>query len=665
LLGQALRILRFKFSFCANVPSQYFRTIAGLTFVSRIFMQATGLHFQGTYLLGRTALRRKSMTPLTKETTEAASSTTQSAAPRAVAPAHSSTHLRSDAVSLEIPVKVHGSRITDVVRGTTPHTEPFEEQTTTMIIFAQGGVVKMTTPVTNGQMMVLTNLKTRQDVICRVLKVRNNPNLQAYVEIEFTHPQPGYWGVFFPTDGPEFAPRTASPGQSSHLDPEAKEKPSMPARPPVTPVVTMAPQNAASKTPAGSYTAPPAKPESAFISIGSQEEVQVSAASTLTAKKAPALEIVKDNRAANAPVNVPKKTPVVDFAQAPVESVAPVSAGLSIAELQGDAQSASMISASVAATETEEESQAAVSAESAAASSRSTFGTFGSSPAAASSREMFGASLGVPTATASPSGTESGKNWILIAACAAVAAVVAAGGTMYFYRTPAGGAATNSAAVTTSAPATPSAPTLVQNPPAQGSQAAQNVYVAPATPANSDVSPSTANTRANNTKPSKAVVTDHTETNAAANSMVGTLNARPVVSQRGRTNQTEAPTLDAAMTAPNIGSALPGMPGSANALPPPPSAPVRVGGELKEPKLISTIAPVYPIAARQASIDGDVVIHAVIDKNGSVAKADVISGPAMLRQAALTAVLRWKYAPSVLDGQPVSVEITVTVKFRR
>ncbi len=613
------------------------------------------------------------MTPLTKETTEAASSTTQSAAPRPVASAPASTHLRSDAVSLEIPVKVHGSRITDVVRGTTPHTEPFEEQTTTMIIFAQGGVVKMTTPVTNGQMMVLTNLKTRQDVICRVLKVRNNPNLQAYVEIEFTHPQPGYWGVFFPSDGPEFAPRTTSSGQSSHLEPEAKEKPSMPARPPVTPVVTMAPQNMAAKSPAASYNAPPAKPESAFISIGSQEEVQVSAASTLTAKKAPGLEIVKDPRAANVPASVPanvsstlpKKRSVAEATPSPIDLVAPVSAGLSIAELQGDEQSSSVISASVAASETEEESHEAASAESAAASSRSTFGTFGSSPAAASSREMFGASLGTAGATASPSGTESRKNWILIAACAAAAAVAATGGTMYFYRTPAGNAATSSAAVTTSAPATTSAPTVVQNQPAQGSPAPQNVYVAPAPPANSDVSQSAANARANNTKPSKAVVTDHTETSAVANTMAGTLNARPKVSQRGRTNQTEAPTLDAAMTAPNIGSALPGMPGSANALPPPPSAPVRVGGELKEPKLLSTTAPVYPVAARQASIDGDVVIHAVIDKNGSVAKADVISGPAMLRQAALTAVLRWKYAPSVLDGQAVSVETTVTVKFRR
>ena len=162
------------------------------------------------------------MTPLTKETVEATSQTAESAVPRTVAPAPNPTRQRSEAVSLEIPIKVHGSRVTEVVMGITPHTEPFEEQSTTMIVFAQGGVLKMSTPVTTGQMMVLTNLKTRQDVICRVLKVRNNPNLQSYVEIEFTHPQPGYWGVFFPSDDSESAPQARDVVSASEFGTENK-----------------------------------------------------------------------------------------------------------------------------------------------------------------------------------------------------------------------------------------------------------------------------------------------------------------------------------------------------------------------------------------------------------------------------------------------------------
>ena len=97
-------------------------------------------------------------------------------------------------------MKVHGSRVTEVVRGITPHTEPFEEETTTMIVFAHGGVLRMSTNVGSGQMLVITNIKTGQDAICRVVKVRSYTNVASYVEVEFTHALPGYWGVRFGTD---------------------------------------------------------------------------------------------------------------------------------------------------------------------------------------------------------------------------------------------------------------------------------------------------------------------------------------------------------------------------------------------------------------------------------------------------------------------------------
>ena len=80
-----------------------------------------------------------------------------------------------------------------------------------MIVFPQGGVVKMSTVVTVGQMLVLANLKSGHDAICRVVKVRACGLSQSYVEIEFTHPQPGYWGVRFPSDGFERAQQPAAP----------------------------------------------------------------------------------------------------------------------------------------------------------------------------------------------------------------------------------------------------------------------------------------------------------------------------------------------------------------------------------------------------------------------------------------------------------------------
>src|SRR5580704_3764388 len=146
------------------------------------------------------------MAPLTKDSVEATNSGTPTAVPQAGAlPKQASAgggHLRADALSLEVPVKVHGSRVTEVARGVAPRTEPFEEQTSTMIVFPQGAVLRMSTAVSASQMLVVTNLKTRQDAICRVIKVRTFSNMQGYVEVEFTHKQPGYWGVHFPSEGP-------------------------------------------------------------------------------------------------------------------------------------------------------------------------------------------------------------------------------------------------------------------------------------------------------------------------------------------------------------------------------------------------------------------------------------------------------------------------------
>ncbi len=105
--------------------------------------------------------------------------------------------------------------------------QPFEEQTTTMIVFPQGGVLRMSASVGAGQMLVLTNLKSKQDAICRVLKVRSFPNMQAYVEVEFTQAQPGYWGVYFAADSSavpaKAAPAAPSVASASSAGSEAEE----------------------------------------------------------------------------------------------------------------------------------------------------------------------------------------------------------------------------------------------------------------------------------------------------------------------------------------------------------------------------------------------------------------------------------------------------------
>jgi TonB family protein len=86
--------------------------------------------------------------------------------------------------------------------------------------------------------------------------------------------------------------------------------------------------------------------------------------------------------------------------------------------------------------------------------------------------------------------------------------------------------------------------------------------------------------------------------------------------------------------------------------------------QIKEPRLISSETPTYPAAARQTHTEGDIVVDIAIDQTGKVADAQVVSGPQILRQAALDALRHWRYEPSTLDGQPVPSKLSVRIKFR-
>jgi periplasmic protein TonB len=99
--------------------------------------------------------------------------------------------------------------------------------------------------------------------------------------------------------------------------------------------------------------------------------------------------------------------------------------------------------------------------------------------------------------------------------------------------------------------------------------------------------------------------------------------------------------------------------------PPKPTAPARIkqGGNVTAASIITQTRPVYPPLARQARIQGNVVLHAIIDKDGRVAQLEVVSGHPLLVQAALDAVKQWRYKPTQLNGDPVEVDTTITVTF--
>ncbi|MGA9884672.1 MAG: TonB family protein [Candidatus Acidiferrales bacterium] len=687
------------------------------------------------------------MTP-TKEQFEIGSSSAESENSQVKGrPRPESAHLRADAVSLEIPIKVHGSLVPNATSGAAPQAQPFEEQTTTMIVFPQGGVLKMSTAVSAGQVMVLTNLKSRQDAICRVVKVRAYGKTQSYVEVEFTSPQPGYWGVYFPTDGPEVArmappqPTADSPAATTPVPaatvashamptPPAQEPaaalPASPARPTTAslagspaglnaasliasteeqvPDVSWVPQTIAppiakaaepvvqAEAPQASSVPPrpaaPSKlPESSFASIGTKEDVEYVATGTKSTRQNPFAESAKRPPNADADISA-----AIDALIAPAASAASTSAA-----------SAPIATAPDRAADSDrvrEVSPANAPAPIATHAKPPTSHVAESAPEAALPvpKQMFGVMLDSAKPAIEEASQSSGGNMWLPIAIAAMLAVAGGGAYYYHMRTSAKAASSVSAAsgaaalapqpAVSQAPITqsvdPNAAAAMQTP--DRSAAVQSAEAAlPASTARDLMERSAARRADYSAKPrnpesfsnrhavapaeteSKPVASAQSQPNVAIPSTFGALSMHPVARTGAVDSAGAAPALETSGSPAMAAGSVPGIAALAPNVPAPPkpasSAPVRVGGKIQPPRLVSSVLPVYPSIAQQANVTGTVVIDTTINKNGNVSKMRVVSGPELLRGAALSALRQWKYEPSKLNGEPIAVQMVVSIQF--
>ncbi len=678
------------------------------------------------------------MAPLTKDSLDVANSTAAAPASQTSAPqrpaAPSGPTLRADALSLEVPVKVHGSRVTEVGRGVAPQTEPFEEETGTMIVFPHGGVLRMSTAVTASQMLVVTNLKTRQDAICRVIKVRTFSNMQGYVEVEFTHQQPGYWGVHFPSEGPAQAsasepapviasaapvvnpeapinpaPVQAAPTPAPFVAPPPPQAVTIPTPPVVTPAppppVVMAPVQppaapvapAASNPPAPIIPAPLSKPEPNFISFGTQEKVQPFASTTtVTAaeriaqssnatpartRPEPVLPTFDPETLESTPARDAHSVAAIDLLAAP--QAAPPPPSLTMTELRGDQLN---VQRGIAVAPPAEASHATAGAQQPTAdaadvpaqSSRAVFGSFSGGTALSGGHavpvDAFGARLDSShDASATQPGASRGNSWMLIAACVTLLFATVVGGVLYF-RPHTASLALNGAANSNS-PAVPQ-PLAFQTPAAVPDASTPEVMPAH----NSATHPVPVVAQAPGLTPSIVVngndstsdgprIVPKPAANLAPGMVKDSSEAHPVSTQRSDADLADqAPSVDAAPAADSANAgALSGIVSSNVSAPAAPEiqpeGPVKVGGNVREPRLISRVMPEYPLVAKQANIQGDVVVKTTIDQKGNVQDMKIVSGPAMLRGPALAALRRWRYEPSTLNGQPISVQMLVTIKF--
>ncbi|HKM82386.1 MAG TPA: TonB family protein [Candidatus Acidoferrum sp.] len=730
------------------------------------------------------------MPPIVKDS-ETAVATPNSAAPATtVAKTKDESPARPQPVALEIPVTVNGAR---TVEGSDKR-EPFSENTKTVLVFSHGAVIRLASSLAPGQLIFLTNEKTKKEVVCQVIKSKSHRSVTGYVELEFTEPAAGFWGMRFPSDHPvsaapapvsaHAAPRVAvsavpvppkavppplaapplaakpaapvssmpaipAPVKSAvELPPRPAPKPAplispvpvnIAAPPPAPPVIAPAAQQAVTVAPAVPPPPPSvgAKPEpvatkrvpfslpspdfAAAISSLFDSPAVSEAKPALTespkieavpAPAEPSTEQLKLQTArlqeqlssllfTETPVK-PPSSPVpagiaktespspevadklLQFAQADLKRAAPaevkpaapvrnfvppslaaeqVKVPAWLAPLARESEStipepiavpqlpalSATIPASLSASE---ESLAGGVTESHRSRHSSTFGgqLLGESSApmpAVASRSKKGLFIGIAATLLLAAGVvwymRQPDNLISSMLVSRPAPAQAANFTPAAVPTSAAQPAAPPASVTKPAPVPASSPAIHSEPPA----IAATTPVLAASPAAKN--PKTA---AHNTPPVEepkkpAVGEVHLATpvvNRAADSQSG--------------NESE-PSIDA-----NQSSNVDALAALAAGRPNEPTAPLPVGGDFQQARLLKSVPPIYPATARAQKISGEVKIDALVDPNGTVSNVKIISGPTLLYQAALDAVKQWKYEPAQLDGKPTAVHVTVTVHFR-
>ncbi|HEV2288883.1 MAG TPA: TonB family protein [Candidatus Acidoferrales bacterium] len=587
-----------------------------------------------------------------------ASSTTEIPVSPASPKTKSNETLEAEAIGMETAVRVHGSQITAVVLESTEHVEPFEEDTTTMIVFPRGGVVKLRARVRTGHALVLTNLQSKQTALCRIVQVNSAGTASSYVKLEFIQPAPGFWNIHFPSD-PQSAAAVKQPAPAAEsIAPPISAKPAIPAAAivPATPRIDVAPITVSAASPAVRETSIPVpvekKPvvaapptiEYAAPKIGQQEEL------VPLANEQPAIEMK---------IGIPTK-PLVAPAKPPVPAASSRSNANSAPTMRGSSEPPAFDTLS-----TEEE-------------------VFSREPEVTRPSPVNIQTSFDPSSISQPAAAKPRSHAFAITSIVIVVLGLAAGAGYYLRNHPLPfgllqRSRANSVAAQTSATPAASQPTAppssaVPTPPLSDSPAAKTASFAET--GHASTPPQTAITVTPVHSGEKVINSDEDQasSNTSANIYAGDLSAHAAITPHAAATISAQPpeiggTNAVGTAAEGLNSLVPGSTGSNLPTPasPPPvaSKPLPVqGGRATPPKLMHSVNPIYPQAAITSQIEGDVQIEAQIDAKGKVTSAKVLKGPTVLQTAAIDAVRQWRYSPATLDGKPVATEYVVMVNFR-
>jgi TonB family protein len=243
------------------------------------------------------------MAPILKELEAPIATPTASATAALPAKPANETPTRPQPVALEIPVTVNGARTVDG----SDKRAPFSESTQTVLVFSHGAVIRIATPLVPGQLVFLTNEKTKKEVVCQVVKSKASTGAGAYVELQFTEPSIGFWGLQIPSGSTAPpAPRPVAPAHSAGPKPPAPApvaiKPPIPATPkqsapavisvpPVKPAIAPPPPPVVHPAPTAVHSEPTAPPVTVLSTPVATASPEVAAAPPAPAAHHPVIPV--------------------------------------------------------------------------------------------------------------------------------------------------------------------------------------------------------------------------------------------------------------------------------------------------------------------------------------------------------------------------------------
>jgi len=590
--------------------------------------------------------------------------------------------------------------------------------------------------------------------VCVVVKSKTDGNAVGYVELRFTEPAPGFWGMRFPADTvlPQAATRPAAspsaplPPKATAVPPPVAVQPAAPRPPIAVKPVIPAPPAPVSLKPESPKTPAPLAPAASPVALQSTPSAETAAVPSVASSPlfAPAdtksvlhsstvvtsastnqsTEDLKQQAArlqeqlssllfaegpkpaaskpepilegTSSPELAQKVLDLTNFAPAPVvtqpvKSVAPPpkvgKSSLEVEEIKIPAWLAPLARESetpAAVQNSVVESNPVVEPEAVFAESKDE-GSSPESPETAQRPElaMFGGQLLVDSAQPAEAASSGSKLGLFLGIAASLLLIA---GVVWYSRQPGnaisamlGGSSTASqpAAPEASEPASLSpkpvshaelpvaaassspASASVNSPAPVVRAAANNTPVAPASRnTSSSVAPGSASSSSSSSSPRNVLPVEEPKKAALGDVRLATpvINHRKASSVPGESE----PSID--VSAGENNAAVPANLSASR--PNAPAAPVPIGGDVKPAKLIKSVPPVYPQMAKSQHVSGSVQIDALIDVDGNVSAMKVLSGPALLREAAVQSLKQWKYQPAELDGKPTSMHLTVTLQFR-